>query len=667
MDKARSAEEPAGRFHLSLIHGWQLTMDGTPIPISGVKNRALLSYLILESRGHYSRDVLAELFWPEGDARKSKASLRQAHFLLKKALADTPCELDATSDQITVVAPAMESDFSIIPVLLEEMASRDAAPRLTFEQAMRDFEGLSPDLDDWLAAVRDQATQTAAAYLKSTYSDTSQDFETRFKKAQMALAFDEYDEDAVRTMMLCQMGMNAPGAALRLYGEFFEKLERELDAEPSMETQDLAVQIKLSNEAPPQVPTAVTTTMPAQVQASPFVSTTIAVLPFECLGPVEIPDYVLIGVLDQITSHLSSFKAPAVISSNSTRRYLGAIPDPMQIGAELGVNYVVSGMVRTGQDRSLVSVQLVETSGARVVWAFSQEIDTAYLFGFDQRLAEHIAGAIVPSVNVSELDATKESKTSELEPYHLILRAKELIFRFNKPSIHEAGGLIERAVEINPFFSPAHTLMAEWYSIAMWQGWSTDPKSDRTRMDDHLRRAISLSPDDGRALALWGHSRHMFDREIAGPLDLFERAVALCPNDSETLIWTVPGTAMNGRAKAAIERGRKAMDLSPLDPFRFRNEHFLSLACYLDGDFDQAADLGLASFRQAPDYGSNLRATIAALVSAGRIDETPELVVQHGGVEPEFSVEKFIPYHGIRDPLERRKFGDRLIEAGLPK
>ena len=101
--------------------------------------------------------------------------------------------------------------------------------------------------------------------------------------------------------------MNNPAAALRLYGAFYERLEEVMDAEPSSETQDLAVQIKLANApkgaelAPRPTPLAAQVLQPMD----PFVSTTVAVLPFESLGGQPVPDYVLLGILDQITCHRS--------------------------------------------------------------------------------------------------------------------------------------------------------------------------------------------------------------------------------------------------------------------------------------------------------------------------------------------------------------------------
>lgn len=668
-DIMTQANQGVEEFRLNTLLEWAVLRGGVPVKVTGLRKRALLTYLILDHRQSHRRDVLAALLWPGKEVAKARASLRQTLTDIRRALgAETDVILTAP-DEVTVADRGMSSDLSQLTDLLDRLAEEPAVSGLSLGQALDEFLGVSEAFDDWVRAQQALVQKRARNHLASIFGNEDLGFEYRARYAALALALDEFDEEAIRAQMQCEAGMNNPSAALRLYGAFYERLEEVMDAEPSSETQDLAVQIKLANAPTGGVPAPRPAPIPAQVlqPVDPFVSTTVAVLPFESMGGQPVPDYVLLGILDQITCHLSSFKAPAVISSNSTRKYLGKTPEPLQVGAELGANYVVTGVIIHGDPSSHVSVQLAETKGARVIWSSRQVFDTKDLFGFDAGLAEHIASAIVPSVNVSELQSIHERENRELEPYHLVLRAKEKVFQFTEASILEASALIEQAVAMSPYFAPAHTLRAECYAIAMWQGWSTDPGADRRRMDAHLRQAISAAPDYGRALALWGHNRHMFDRETTGPLNLFERAVALSPNDSETLIWTVPCTCMNGFADTAIARGRKAIELSPLDPFQFRNEHFLSLAYYVKGDFDTAAEYGMSSYRLAPNYSSNLRATIAALVSAGRMTETIDLVAQHATVEPDFSVEKFIPNHGLRDPQMRAQFGERLIEAGLPR
>ncbi|MEM7683350.1 MAG: BTAD domain-containing putative transcriptional regulator [Pseudomonadota bacterium] len=546
------------------------------------------------------------------------------------------------------------------------------------QSILLEFQGLTTAYEEWRQSVVNSMADAALETLRHHFAQSDRADSQRLKLAKLAMAIDPFAEDALRSVMQIEFKLGNSAAALRSYGEYCAHIEAELDAEPSLATQDLAVAIKLASGAEagarPQVdPQGIARshaphtplTAPATAPPDP---TSIAVLPFENTGPGEIPDFVPLGLLDFITVSLASFQMPSVISSNSTWRYLGQRPSPSLVGRELGVQYVVYGsLTQSSNDRLTLAVQMAETASDRVIWAARHHCSVADILAMRTTIAEKIAQAVVPSLDLAELDRTRSLTDAELEPYHLFVRAKDLIFRMERTQFGRAGELLQQAVAMERGFAPAHALLAEWHAINVWQGWSQSPEAECGRLFDHVQRAIRLRPQDGRSIALLAHARFMFRREHDAAMDLGARAIALNPNDSETLIWSVPALAYSGAPARAVENGEKAIRLSPLDPFAFRNEHFLSVAHYVNGDYDSAVRLGLSAFRKAPNYSSNIRATIASLSAADRLDDAGELVAQHASLHPEFSVRAFIPQHGFRDAADREAYARHLRRAGLPK
>jgi tetratricopeptide (TPR) repeat protein len=370
--------------------------------------------------------------------------------------------------------------------------------------------------------------------------------------------------------------------------------------------------------------------------------------------------------LDHITCKLATQRAPAVISSNTTRRFFKMSVEPQEIGRQLGANYAVSGSVRSYNNQAAVSIQLTNTRNNQIVWANTHQCSASDLFDVNIPIASEIAQVLSPSLNAAELARTMLAPVEDLEPYHLLLRAKDLIFKLDRGSFREAGALLKRAILANPHFGPAHSLIAEWFAIALWQGWTTDASGDAKAMETHLQRAVSLSPGDGRALGLWGHGQLMFHHRYDDALNAVNTAIDLCPSDAETLIWAVPTFAMSGNPERGIEIGEKAVRLSPLDPFAFRNEHFLGIAHYAAGNFARSAALGLSSYQRAPNYASNLRTTIASLVAIERTDEAKEMVARHHTVEPDFTVEELFARQTFKSNTQRREYCDQLLAAGMP-
>lgn len=653
-------------FRLSLLPPWQLDGPGGAIDMPSRKARAIVAFLALAPGQSQTREALASLLWSDSSDEKARASLRQVLSVLNRLLCGSAEQLlNITPTSVGLDRQKLGTDINAaFDQLSAGDCSKDCADVLrALPSLLSDLSGVSPEYEAWVTQTVQRLMARATRELALIYEDAGQSSHTRVRAAQIALALDELDEEAVRALMSAYEQSGNTTAALRLYRDFYERIQDEMDAEPSLQTQDLAVRIKLLEgrqtlDAPKPTP------LPAIPAAGPMV--TVAVLPFELLGDTPAPDYVALGLLDQLTCQLAAYQAPAVISSNTTRRYMGHLPDLNRMRDELGATYVVSGSVLSLKDRTTVSVQLADCLNSHVVWADTFHCAPGALFDIRDNVAENIAHVIVPTVNVAELRLASDAPVGELDPYHLVLRAKDLIFRLDRDAFDQAGPLLSQAITDAPLFAPAHALLAEWHALRHWQGWGTPGINDRDHVQRHATRAISLAPGDGRAMALWGHCRFLFDHDFSSALQLFDTALSLKPNDSETLIWSAPALAFSGQAERAVDHAGRAHELSPLDPFRFRNEHFLSLSLYCNGAYDEAANHGLSSFARAPDYTSNLRMTIASLVAAGRLDETQALVAQHNSLLPEFSVAAFMPSHGLRDAAARQQFGEALVSAGLP-
>jgi tetratricopeptide (TPR) repeat protein len=122
-----------------------------------------------------------------------------------------------------------------------------------------------------------------------------------------------------------------------------------------------------------------------------------------------------------------------------------------------------------------------------------------------------------------------------------------------------------------------------------------------------------------------------------------------------------------GQTEEAIRRAQRALSLSPLDPFRFRHEHFLSIALFSGDQFTDAADWGLRCHERNPNYTSNLRVTIAALIAAGLKDKARLLANQLMTMQPNLRAGESaqrMPFYG---EAKREIYKIGLIQAGIPE
>lgn len=643
-----------------LLPSLKIEVDGATVALRGAKNRAFVVFLAFKAGRPVQREHLAQLLWPDSEPARARASLRQSLTQLRKAFGEDL--LRTTSDAVEIPEAAIWTDVSQLADDLEMgRATREMIAKLQcLPDLFSDIDSVGLEFGDWLQETRARVQAELLERTERLVSGDSLGAQDRLALARAAIMLDDLNEVAIRAQIIALAELNDHSAALRTYNQFYARIEEELGVEPSPETQQVAVRIKLM-EAADEVPAP----PPATAVAAPAPLTLVAVLPFQRLGPSTLPDYVVLGMLEVITCKMASFPAPAVISSNSTRQYLNTAPSTAQVHRDLGANYVLTGTIQTRDRMALLTLQLCDCVTGHVRWAATREIPVSGLFEAGLDLAEDIARTLELSLNAAELERSRGLPDEHLEPNHLVLQAKDRMFRLALPEFSEAKDLLDRALQRGPNFAPAHALAAEWHAINVWQGWSENLGRSRVALEEHARKAIYLAPNNGRAMAQWGHHLIALERDFDGALSLFERALQLCPNDSEALIWTVPTLAHSGQAQRAVENGKKAFVLSPCDPFVFRNEHFLSLAHYASGDYAEAAALGLSCFRRAPAYGSNLRVTIASLVAGDRSGEARELAQHHNLAEPGFSVGKFRNAMGFRDAKQQAAYVNNLLAAGV--
>lgn len=655
---------------LNVLDGWELTIGGRAIVIRGRKQKALLTYLAAETGKTHSRKALANLLWGNVPDAQARASLRQCIAGIRADLGEHASWLLQSNDLgLNFVTDAVTIDAQVVafnPILHHEDSSIFRCSD-SLRNLLSIFHGLSETFDEWLDDYKYSLCASALSRFKTYYIDENVDVAVRMSFARAALIIDPLVDEAVRACMQCDIDLGNAAKALETYDTFYRQLQQELDAEPALATQELAVAIKTG--AAPAASQNVHRKTASQPSPSRLIAAgsnaTIAVLPFETLGQETVPRFALLALLDRVCGHLSSLAAPDVISSNSTRQYEGQRPRPKEILATLGAHYVMAGSITLSNGTATIVAQIAETASECIIWASTLEYSADDLMSLTLSLPEDLAKVISPSVDVAELRRAHMLPDDALGPYQMVLRAREMLFALEKDNFPRAGELLQRAIEAGPYFALGHLRLAEWHSLGLWEGRAVE--ANRAALEHHAQKAISLRPDDGRALAFWAHARFMFEREHDSAIELIEHAVDASPNDSETLAYCVVALAHGGRSQDAVDIAERTLKLSPIDPLIVRNEHFASIAHYAQRDYDKASELGLSSFRRSPRYGSNLRATIAALVAADRISETAPLVAQHMLLEPGFSVADFVPRHGFRHEKDRVLYGNRLIAAGLPK
>ncbi|MFB0940275.1 MAG: winged helix-turn-helix domain-containing protein, partial [Paracoccaceae bacterium] len=108
----------------------------------------------------------------------------------------------------------------------------------------------------------------------------------------------------------------------------------------------------------------------AALPAGPQVPTkpSLVVLPFANLTGSTDREYLMDGMVQEITNALSRVSGIFVISSTSSLAYKGRSVDLSEVGRELGVRYVLEGSIQAAGERIRIFTQLVEAESGHTIW-----------------------------------------------------------------------------------------------------------------------------------------------------------------------------------------------------------------------------------------------------------------------------------------------------------
>src|SRR6202171_6212589 len=294
----------------------------------------------------------------------------------------------------------------------------------------------------------------------------------------------------------------------------------------------------------------------------------IAVLPFTNLSSDPEQEYFADGMVEDIITALSRFKALFVIARNSSFVYKGRAVDVKQIGRELGVRYVLEGGVRKAANRVRITGQLVDAVTGAHLWAERFDGGLGDIFDLQDQVTESVVGAIAPAVEKAEIERAKRKPTESLDAYALYLRGLAKLYQFgNRQANEETLRLFNRAIELDPDFASAYALAALCYVWAKINGWFSNTANHIAEVTRLAHRAVELGKHDAIALAPSGWALAFVVHDLEAGAALSDRALALNSNLAEAWFWGGWVKIWLGEPEAAIERFARALRLSPLGPF----------------------------------------------------------------------------------------------------
>jgi TolB-like protein/Tfp pilus assembly protein PilF len=394
----------------------------------------------------------------------------------------------------------------------------------------------------------------------------------------------------------------------------------------------------------------------------------IAVLPFVNLSGDPEQEYFADGVVEDIITALSCFKALFVIARTSSFTYKGRAVDVKQVGRELGVRYVLEGSVRKAANRVRITGQLIDTATAAHLWANRIDGEVDDIFDLQDKVTERVVAAIAPAVEKAEIERAKRRPTESLDAYALFCRGlANYYLHGNRPANGEAVRLFKAAIELDPDFAAAYSYAAHSYAYARAHGWFSNTANEIAEVTRLARRAIELGKDDAIVLTNSGWALGFVAGDLSACATLLDHAIGLNANLAEA--WVCGGWVKNwlGEPEMAIERFTRAMRLNPIDPHIGGMQSGIAHARYFLGHYAEAASWAAMALQYNPNYIAGLRIAAASNAMAGHLEQASKAMTRLRQLSPALrvsNVKKMLgPYRRAEDAA---RYEEGLRKAGLP-
>jgi TolB-like protein/DNA-binding winged helix-turn-helix (wHTH) protein len=416
---------------------------------------------------------------------------------------------------------------------------------------------------------------------------------------------------------------------------------------------------------------------PVTVSRGPIV----AVLPFENNTGDTGQDMLADGLAQGMISALGRFGELRVLARGVTSAYRGRVPNAMDLGRTLGVDYAVDGNLRRDGDVSRVDIRLSDARTGAQVWSktFEAKLAVVNQLAIEDEIsgsASAMIGSYWGAIGTAEFKRIQTKSSAGLTPYECIVQGvigTSTDITVPEP-VAKARDCLERLTRDEPGNAAAWAALVLVFNTQRNWGFALPPE-EAASVDKRLylatkalaaaNRAVEIAPNDAFVRGLAARAAWMACQPDQVRIET-RRAIALNPNDPQNLGPLGTLMAASGFWDEGVSLAEKGIALTaPSTPrwwwWAIAKRHWFR------GEYQPALD----AFRQAfveQLWLSHLQMAYA-LPFLDRTDEAKAHVATLLKLSPGFTIREADAYYEMWcfAPSYREKMRDALRTAGLPQ
>jgi TolB-like protein len=390
----------------------------------------------------------------------------------------------------------------------------------------------------------------------------------------------------------------------------------------------------------------------------------VIVLPFEPLSAGEGDRFLASGVTQEIITDLMRFSGLRLYSLPASFGQDGGA-DPVDLGQDLGVAYVVKGGVRSDGGSVRVGAQLFDARTGRVLWSetYDRALTPGAVLAVQSELAASIASVLGQPYGIVNNDVTARlsgGAMPSMPSYACVLRAYAYRRTFATALHAPVLGCLAAAVRRDPDYAEAWAMLGWLHLDAARFGYVSGADAERA-FEQALGAASHAVALDGasvpalQALA----SIHHYLGHFAESERIQRQALALNPNDPDTLAQLGWRLAVRGNWDEGIPYLERAIARTVSPPGWYFD--LITVHLYLEGKYPEM----LAAAERSAAAGDGIGWSFVAIAQGalGNPDAARQALARMAALSPLLARDPAAAYRQHK-PIE--SIVDALV-AGLRK
>jgi TolB-like protein len=373
----------------------------------------------------------------------------------------------------------------------------------------------------------------------------------------------------------------------------------------------------------------------------------VAVLPFTNMTQDDSNEPFILGIHDDLLTHLSRIKSVRTISRTSVLQYRGTTKSIPEIAAELGVATILEGGIQRSGDRIRINVQLIDAELDEHIWAetYDRELTAANIFEIQSEIATAIAGELRAALTPEEVQRLGAIPTQSIDALDTYFVGKQLLEQRTRESLTVALDYFEKTVELDPDFALGWSGLADAAMLLPEYSASADRDALRVRSDEAVARAMAIDADLPFVSSTIAWSKLIRDYDWVGAESTFRNGLSIQEDNTNVLHWLSHTLSWQSRHEEALKHARRAAEIEPNSQLMLMNLAYILVDAR---QYDEALAIARRAGSLNPGYTALRRNLYLHELRAGHTED---------------AAASFVTYTTVigGDPVAARQIGDMMI------